>query len=409
MATFTGTAGNDIANANDQFIGFTGGTEEEFLDSIGDTFRGLGGNDQIVTQEGNDILDGGAGNDTLVGNDGNDRLIGGTGNDTMAGAAGDDLYEVDNLGDALIELSGGGHDTVRSTVDRTLGGNFEDLYLVGSAANGTGNTQDNRLEGNAAANTLSGLDGNDLLSGQGGDDILLGGAGNDRLIGAAGNDTHDGGTGNDVMQGGAGDDTYVVDSFSDQVSEGASQGTDSVQASLTYFLANNVENLTLTGSGNIGAVGNSLANVIEGNSGNNGLLGEGGDDTLTGGDGNDELNGGPGGDFLQGDGGDDFYSWFNAAEGDDTILGFVSAEDTLAFSAAGFGGGLTSGETLVDGTTFIVGGVSANPTTAEGTFLYEGVFGDLYWDVDGTGPNPKVLIAYFEDAPTLTSADFLIV
>ena len=70
---------------------------------------------------------------------------------------------------------------------------------------------------------------------------LTGNSGDNSIDGAAG--------GNDTMSGGAGDDTYVVDSTSDVVTEGASAGTDLIQASVSYTAAANVENLTLTGSG----------------------------------------------------------------------------------------------------------------------------------------------------------------
>ena len=109
-------------------------------------------------------------------------------------------------------------------------------------------------------------------------------------MGLAGNDTLNGGAGADTMVGGLGNDTYVVDNTGDVVTENANEGIDTVQASVTYTLAANVENLTLTGTGNINGTGNTLDNVIIGNSGNNILAGLAGADTLDGGAGTDTAS-----------------------------------------------------------------------------------------------------------------------
>ncbi len=60
---------------------------------------------------------------------------------------------------------------------------------------------------------------------------------------------------------------YIVNHAGDVVVEANGQGTDTVLSSVTYTLPNNVENLTLTGTGNINGTGNELANVLIGNSG----------------------------------------------------------------------------------------------------------------------------------------------
>jgi Ca2+-binding RTX toxin-like protein len=129
-----------------------------------------------------DVL-GTAGNDTLIGGGGSDTLVGGSGADRMEGGAGDDTYNVDVVGDILVELSGGGYDRVVTTISWTLTADFEQLSLNGSAnLNGTGNAQANRLDGNAGINILDGGDGIDVLEGFAGADTLIGGGGADRFV-----------------------------------------------------------------------------------------------------------------------------------------------------------------------------------------------------------------------------------
>ncbi len=441
MAKFTGTPGDDNVAANfvPPFNGFIGGTLDELLDDVGDKFNGLAGRDLVFAGPGDDILDGGAGGDFLHGGLGDDRLIGGLGNDFMRGDGGDDVYDVDSGQfeipadrDLTQELPGGGHDTVRSTIDWILDANVEDLVLLNTVAKGTGNSENNEIEGNSAANVLSGLDGNDVLVGEAGDDNIDGGAGNDRLLGGAGNDT---------MTGGPGDDFYVVDrqSHEDRVIENPDGGTDTVHASASYALLTEVENLTLIGKAAIDGIGNPLDNRMEGNSaantiggiagndvlsgaagndfllgdtGNDILNGDGGDDRLLGNEGNDELNGGRGRDILEGGSGEDTFSFdsllfrFGSANGNlDTIRDFSSRDDILAVSASAFGGGLVADEFLVPGRSFIANGNPA-PTTDIGTFLYDTDSGALYWDINGTDPGGQVQVAQLDGAPRIDPGHF---
>jgi Ca2+-binding RTX toxin-like protein len=154
-------------------------------------------------------------------------------------------------------------------------------------------------------------------------DSLVGSHWDETLIGYAGNDALDGGTGNDVLIGGFGNDTFTVNSAGDDVQELTNQGTDTVNASVTYSVAKDaVEILTLTGTGNISGTGNALANTITGNSGANTLNGGGGNDAIDGGTGNDTLTGGAGNDILTG------------GLGNDKLNG-QSGVNTASYAAAG--------------------------------------------------------------------------
>ena len=62
MATFTGTNGNDTANATTGTLtGFSGGTVAQLQDAGGDTFNGGNGADTIVAGSGDDTINLGAG------------------------------------------------------------------------------------------------------------------------------------------------------------------------------------------------------------------------------------------------------------------------------------------------------------------------------------------------------------
>ncbi len=115
----------------------------------------------------------------------------------------------------------------------------------------------------------------------------VGGSGNDILIGNAAANVLDGRGGIDSMSGGLGNDTYVVDNLRDQIVELAGQGSDTVISAISLTLGVNLENLVLSGSADINASGNALANSLLGNAGNNVLNGMAGADAMAGGQGND--------------------------------------------------------------------------------------------------------------------------
>ena len=144
--------------------------------------------------------------------------------------------------------------------------------------------------GTAGANTLTGTSEEDQIFGRAGNDTLSGLDGDDQLFGEAGNDRLSGGAGFDTLTGGLNNDTYVLvgsDAVEDTIIEIGGQGTDAVETDQSYTLAAEVENLVLTGSGNIGGTGNGLNNIITGNAGSNVLDGAAGADTMRGAQGDD--------------------------------------------------------------------------------------------------------------------------
>jgi VCBS repeat-containing protein len=306
--TLSGDSGNDTLNgglAADTLIGGLG--NDRMVGGVGDDVYVVDASSDVVTEaagEGSDTVQSavtltlaanvenltltgvasinGTGNtldNMIAGNVGNNTLSGGAGADTLSGDAGNDTYVVDNAGDFVVEAPGGGTDLVQASVTHALAANLENLTLTGSAViDGTGNALANAIAGNTAANLLDGADGADSLNGGSGSDTLGGGLDADTLVG---------GSGTDRMIGGAGDDLYVVDSSAEVVVEGAGEGIDTVQSSVTLTLAAEVENLTLTGTSGLNGTGNALDNAIAGNAGNNVLSGGVGADTLSGGAGND--------------------------------------------------------------------------------------------------------------------------
>jgi Ca2+-binding RTX toxin-like protein len=340
----TGGAGNDtyvVDNALDTVVENANEGQDSVQSSVTYT---LGTNVENLTLTGasaingtgnafDNVMIGNAAANTMTGAAGNDQINGGAGADTMKGGVGNDIYTVDSTTDIVTELANEGTDVVLASATYTLSVNIENITLTGVAAiNATGNASNNVMTGNSAANVLSGGTGSDAMTGGLGNDTYavdvagdvitenvgegtdtvqsaityvlganlenltltgagaINGTGNtlaNTLAGNSGNNVLDGGSGADTMIGGAGNDTYIVDNAADVSTEAVGAGTDLVQTAISHTLAANVENLTLTGAGNVNATGNALANVLTGNAGGNLLDGLAGNDTLTGGTGND--------------------------------------------------------------------------------------------------------------------------
>jgi serralysin len=390
-------------DGNDRIIG------NEFKNTI----DGAAGNDSLTGGGGPDSLDGGAGTDSLSGGGGNDRLAGGSGADSMNGGPGDDTFVTDSAGDIVQEASGGGTDTIRTSVDRTLPDEVENGLATGTGGvDIVGNAKANTIEGNSGANTLDGLGGSDVLSGGGGDDVLSGGSGDDTL---------NGGGGADSLAGGLGDDVYLARA-GDTLSEAGGGGTDRAQTFADLVLPAGIENASASGGGDIDVTGNSLANRLTGNAGVNTLSGLGGGDILQGGGGSDRLSGGPGLDvFLYRALSDGRAIATNVARGGlagDTVTDFVSGSDVFRFRASAFDpdGAIGLGQlTLGDDFSVIAGpydgtdaGANANFAADQATFVFSTGDSTLYFDGNGDGAGYTV-IATLANGAVLAATDIEVV
>ena len=377
-------------------VDLTLGQYVENLTLTGSAHVGIGNND-------GNILTGAAGNDSLNGLGGIDRLIGG---------AGDDTYTVDTALDQVIELAGGGTDTVLSSATGyVLSANLENLTLLGTALTGLGNALNNVITGDDLGNTLDGGIGADTLAGGLGNDAYVvdnamdvvieiagggvdtitasvnytlgageienltltggarvgtGNAAGNLITGTAGDDRLDGAVGADTLVGGAGHDTYIVDRAGDVITEGLNAGADMVEASISYVLGGNLEDLLLTAAGLTGT-GNALDNTLTGSAGS---------DTLFGMDGNDVLDGGAGADHLEGGTGDDIYVIDDI--GDVIVEAIGGGIDTVTVMIDG----LTIAENIekihLSGTAHVATGGASNNTLegAEGNDDLDGGGGD---------------------------------
>ncbi|MFN6498711.1 MAG: calcium-binding protein [Nostoc sp. DedQUE01] len=261
-----------------------------------------------------------------------------------------------------------------------------------------------------------GIDFGDIIHGLGGNDTITGLGTNDTLNGNDGNDTLNGGGGADRLDGGDNDDLYIVDNVGDIATEvfgDALGGVDTVQASVSYTLSANLENLTLTGfaangtgnaRGNI-INGNGLSNILSGLAGNDTINGGGGNDTINGGTGNDTITGGGGTDVLTGGLGNDVFNYDSISE---SLPGLL--RDTINdFVGNGFGLGDQIDLSDIDANPFVAGNqafsfIGAAAFTAVGQVSYIGgilrantdfVFGfESEFDIQLAGaPAPALFVA----------------
>ena len=341
--------------------------------------------DVLVGKGGHDLLRGMSNDDTLEGGRGNDMLDGGEGKDTYRFDKGDGedfVTEVFAMPEHRSVFQFGPNVSAADIRIETVGSTLSIKY-----GNGDRIVIENVNQGQAYADFILGTQielvvgapatlGSYLpvgqvapvtLTGTAGADVLIGKSNDDSLTGLGGDDTLDGGLGADRMSGNLGNDTYKVDNAGDLVIENASEGSDTVIASISYVLPANVEKLTLAGTAALNGTGNSLNNNLLGNSGANRLDGGAGMDSMIGGDGNDV--------YLI----DSSYDTGNesSANGFDQLISTVSRtlganQEMLTLSGAGFinGTGNTAANVIqgTSGANLLNGG--------EGSDILQGGAGD---------------------------------
>ena len=203
----------------------------------------------------------------LVGNAGNNSLDGGAGADGMWGGAGNDSYVVDNAGDVVTEA-----------VTTTTTYQWQNQYYWNGAQHVSNWVQ-------VATGTST------LAPAAGAAPVYSGGTTSTYATEDHGNwylqwEDHgywgyDGEYGSYWVSSWVQVEYWGSSNVAAEVSRTvvtAGDGTDSVSSSVSYALTYGVENLTLTGTGDINGTGNAANNVITGNAGNNMLDGGAGAD-----------------------------------------------------------------------------------------------------------------------------------
>ncbi|KQS88274.1 MULTISPECIES: calcium-binding protein [unclassified Rhizobium] len=384
-----GTSGQDYADYSDASSGVTvnlANPSQNTGDASGDTFQsieiivGSAFGDFLTGDDKANKLIGGAGADVFVGGGGGDTFVGGPESTPDSSYLDPDTVDYSNSTSGLtVSLANPAHNTgdaqgdTFSFIENLIASNFSDV-----------------LYGTGEPNSIKGLDGDDTIKGYSWEDTLDGGNGNDRL---------DGGTEADTMIGGLGNDVFVVDDVGDKVTEFASEGTDSIEASVSYSLAGiHVERLYLTSSAAINGTGNSLDNVLKANSGRNMLNGAGG---------SDKINGAGGADLLTGGTGSDQFIYSNLSDstvdvsGRDTILDFARGQDRINVS-------LIDANTKVSGDqafTFI-GGAAYSNKAGELRYGISGGQTVISGDVNGDGVTDFKIV--LSGSIALGSSDFVL-
>ncbi|MGE0418313.1 MAG: Hint domain-containing protein [Acetobacteraceae bacterium] len=252
---------------------------------------------------------------------------------------------------------------------------------------------------------IRGISVTDIINGSSGNDQLFGLAGDDDLSGFAGNDSLYGGSGTDTLIGGEGDDSYFITSSAADITEQSGEGTDAVYSTASFVLPDNVETLSLFGSGLTGQANGQGASLFGDGTYATNLIGGAGADYIVGGGGNDTIAGHAGPDQMWGQGGADtfiFTALADAPVGDPSVIGdYADGVDRIDLSAIRTTAGPSPGSAL----TFIGASAFSNQAgqlhqvTSGANTILEG-------DVDGNGTADFQILLYGNH--TLQNSDFVL-
>lgn len=209
---------------------------------------------------------------------------------------------------------------------------------------------------------------------------------NNTLTGNTSANLMDGKAGSDAMSGGQGDDTYMVQQSGDRVIERSGEGVDTVRSFISsYTLPDNVENLTLSGTGTQTATGNNLNNILIGNKDPDGYS------ILKGGGGKDILIAGADKTTMTGGGGKDIFRVDSRPTDSVRITDFTVGEDKIDMRAL-----------------FKKAGYTGSDPVKDGFLTFKAVTGDtvITFDMDGKGAQHTAQTLFVVDdvAPTALKA-----
>jgi trimeric autotransporter adhesin len=348
--TLYGGAGSsvlqDLTSGQDMLV--SGSADDTLVGTGSDTLVAGSGNDLLQTSGGSTSFEfnAGFGNDTIQANGGTENLLLGTG---ILATDFTGSVNFDGLGNSYLTLSGdGGSITLENALTGALasanadassislptlltdvfGGDttisppgVQDFILnlgndeivrgvtthddqISSWGNGDTIIASSSRVFSAGNSTLINAPTAGIVDATGNSDTFIGGIGGDRVsIGGAGSlvdvasvadangniasfVTLSGANDTAVASIGTDDPTIVVNDASDVIQVAATAGTTIVQASVSYTAPTNVASLTLIGTSNISATGNTANDVLVAGAGADTLVSGSGADTLIGGTGN---------------------------------------------------------------------------------------------------------------------------